>query len=161
MKMIVVFYNADKIWKLFNVTRLNFLTSELCCKNIKLLIKNRDTSIKLTNIYAILTIVVMSQWMWFPTLINTFMVPENNQRPQNIFNFRFPVTLYYYNQYYNIFWAMEMIVAIFFVYSFMVFDVLLITFCRVLNGQHEVLTQACKEIGQKNEFSKGRHYINA
>lgn len=157
MKMIVILYNANSIWELFDVTRFNFLTSEHCCKNNKLLVKYRDVSIKLTNIYSFCTYVMMTQWTLYPTLINTFMPNGNNQRLENICNFRFPVNLQNYNQNYIIFWAMEMVVSIFFGYGFLAFDVLLISFCYAIKGQYEVLTEAFEEIGIESELSKGRY----
>lgn len=160
MKISIFVYNANTIWDLFHVTRLNFLTSKLCCKHMKLLYKSRDNSIKITNAYSVFTFGVMTQWLLFPIMINTFMVPENtNHRLQNIFNFRFPVTLHNYNQYYVIFCLMEMIVAMFFLYILLMVDVFLISFCWVINAQHEVLTLAFKQIGLENEQNQGKDII--
>lgn len=158
LKISVFLYHSNTIWDLFDVARFNFLTSKLCRNNIKLLNKSRDTSIKLTNAYSILTLGIMIQWLLFPIVINKFIAPESvNHRLHNIFNFRFPVTLHNYNNYYVIFCVMEIIVAMFFLYVLLVIDVFLISLCWVINGQHEVLTLAFKQFDLENQHHKGRY----
>lgn len=159
LKISVFLYHANTIWNLFDVARFNFLTSKFCRNNIKPLNKSRDVSKKLTNSYSVLTLGIMTQWLLFPIVINKFIAPENiNHRLDNIFNFRFPVTLHCYNNYYVMFCVMEIIVAAFFLYVLLAIDVFLISFCWVINAQHEVLTLAFKHIDLENQPHKGRYF---
>lgn len=161
LKIIILLCHSKKISKLFDATRSNFLTSKLFRKNIKLLFKNRDMSIKLTNTYSFLTIGITTLWILFPIVINAILPPVNiNQRLQSIFNLIFPVTLQYYNEHYVTFWVMELILAMFFVYNLLAIEVFLIYFCYLINGYHEVLTQSFKDICFENELSKGNHRFN-
>lgn len=158
LKISVFLCHANTIWDLFDVARFKFLTSKLCRNNIELLNKSRDVSTKLTNAYSVLTLGIMTQWLLFPIVINKFVASENvNHRLYNIFNFRFPVTLNSYNNYYAMFCAMEIIVAIFFLYVLLVIDVFLISFCWVINAQHEILTLAFEQIDLENQHHTGRH----
>lgn len=157
----LLFYNSKIIWETFDVVRLNFLTSKFCCKNIKILEESRERSIKFTNYYVVLPFAVTMQWLVFPFAYKMFVDSENtNHRPQNIFNFRFPVTLYTYNKYYAIFYVMEMIVGIFFCYFLSMIDVLFMSFCWVISALYDVLTRALDQFGQENDQQIGMYTKN-
>lgn len=159
--IILLFYNSKIIWNMFDVVRLNFLMSEPCCKHIIILKESRDRSIKFTNYYVVLPFAVTLQWLIFPFAYKMFVDSENtNHRLQNIFNFRFPVTLNTYNKYFAIFYIMEVIIAIFFCYFLSMIDVLFISFCRVISAQYDVLTRALERFGHENDKQIGMYSIH-
>lgn len=51
LKISVLLFDADQIWELFDLTRLDFLTSKRCRNNVGILCKYRDKSITITNFY--------------------------------------------------------------------------------------------------------------
>ncbi|CAI6360456.1 unnamed protein product [Macrosiphum euphorbiae] len=63
LKISVLLYNADQIWELFDLTRLDFLTSRRCRKNVGILCKYRDKSITITNFYQNYSTLVFIIWM--------------------------------------------------------------------------------------------------
>jgi len=156
-KFIVYLYNAKKIGKVFNVTRINFLTSETCCNYSEILHKYRYKTIRFTNWYIIFSIVVILQWLIFPLGINMFIISGNsNVRYKNIMNLRYDVSTHTYNQYIIIFVLMETTALSFAMYFMVMTDLILISFCSAINTQQEVLIHAFKNIGHedKSQISK-------
>lgn len=149
-KLIVLLCNVNKIWDLFNVARLNFLKSKLCCGQVKILKKSRDQSIKMTNAYFIFTSVIMAEWLIFPIVLNTFLAPENinEYRPHNIFEFLYPVTLRTYTDYFLTFYILDLLVAAFMLFTAVMSDTILVSICWVLSAQYEVLKQSFEKIEQ-------------
>lgn len=157
----VLFYNSKVIWETFDVVRLNFLTSLLCRKNVKILKESRERSIKFTNYYVILPFAVTIQWLIFPFTYKMFFDSENiNHRPQNIFNLRFPVTLCTYNKYFAVFYIMEMIIGIFFCYFLSMIDVLFMSLCWAISAQYDVLARTLERFGQENDRQIGMYTMN-
>lgn len=148
-KLFIFLYNADEIWNMFDVTRLNFLTSTHCSKYIEIMYKYKNRIIKITNLFLIFTFMADVQWIIIPFVLNT-SENTNNHRKINIMNLRFPVTVHFYNEYYSVFYAMEMFLISFFMYIVYISDLFLITFCSVFCAQYKVLARAFKTIGYKN-----------
>ncbi|XP_022160523.1 uncharacterized protein LOC111026702 [Myzus persicae] len=147
-RICIFLYNADAIHDLFSISRIDFLNSKHCCKNVNVLYDNRDKSIKISNYFFLLSTTVMSQWIIFPLVVIAFTKPEDeNTRFQNILNLRYPVSTHTFNQYYYIFYLIEVAVAVFTMYVMIMPDILLMSFCWVIMAQQEVLIRAFKNIG--------------
>lgn len=156
IKICVFTYKANDTWDLFEVTRIHFLKNERCLKyGDEILEKVRNKSIKLTNFifgFAFMTCII---WMIYPLVVNFFMLATdqiNNQRYQNVFNMRYPVTINTYNQYYLVFYAIEVILAAFILYNSILIDTFLVSFCWVIIAQYEILTKAFENIGYEDTF---------
>jgi len=148
LKISVLLYNADRIWELFDLTRLDFLTSRRCRKNVGILHKYRDRSIPITNLYQNYSTAVFIIWMIVPLVLNTFvMVEDPNQRYHNIFNMQYPVSANIYNRYYYLFYLMEIAMGIFVLNYSMIIDNFLISLCWAIIAQYEVITTAFESIG--------------
>jgi len=156
-KLWTLFYNADKIWELFDVTKLNFLWSEN--KNTNILYESRDNNIKMTNFYFIVTTIMVTPWIIFP--IETYMLTNSNDnlRFQNIINLRFPVTISIYNKYFLIFYMMELFIFVNILYITIVTEIFFITFCWAIIGQYKSLQVATKKIGHEDELTIG-NFVN-
>ncbi|CAH1737132.1 uncharacterized protein LOC114119371 [Aphis gossypii] len=154
----VFLYNAKIIYDVFNVSRFDFFKSKHCCKNINVLCGHRDRTIKITNYFFVFSSTVMSQWVLFPLVLIAFTAPEDeNIRQQNIMNLRYPVSTHTYNQYYYLFYLMEVIVAIFTMYSMIIPDILLMSWCWAIIAQQEILIQTFKYFGHEDS-SQTVHY---
>ncbi|XP_060876717.1 uncharacterized protein LOC132949713 [Metopolophium dirhodum] len=150
-RLTVYLYNANKVSDLFNVTRYDFFTSEQCVKYKTTLYNYRDKIRQFTNWYVILSIVVTIQWLMFPIAINMLTTSENlNVRYQNILNLNFGVTAYTYNQYFVIFYIIEVNLTLYIAYIFIMTNVLLISFCSAIMSQQDILVQAFKNLGHEN-----------
>lgn len=153
--------NVKVIYDVFNVSRFDFFKNKHCCKYINVLTGYRDRTIKITNYFFVFSSTVMLQWILFPLVLITFTTLEDkNIRQLNIMNLRYPVSTHTYNQYYFIFYLMEVIVAIFTMYSMIIPDLLLISWCRAIMAQQEVLTQAFKYFGQEDNSQTGNIVLN-
>jgi len=156
-KISVCIYNADKIWNVLDVTRINFIKSTLCSKYIKILYESRDISTKITNFLCVFITITISVWLIFPLLLNIMTIDGNKQRYENIFNFRFPVTIHVFNYYYIFFYATEAIVLLYVGYSILIIDILLISLVYVFTAQYRIHAKAFENIGHEQEFQHSKY----
>lgn len=155
-KVWILYYNADEIWELFDLTRLDFLRNKFNKKNANILRESRNRNTKITNLYLMVTIMAVVICLAVPLVINKFTtVNHDNQRFQNIVNLRFPVTINTYNHYYFIFYTMEWFFFLNLIYTMTVTDVFFITFCFAIIDQYKLLENITKNIGHEDEFESG------
>ncbi|XP_026807283.1 odorant receptor 22a-like [Rhopalosiphum maidis] len=141
-----------------SISRFNFFTSEHCRKHFSVLYDNRERTIKITNYFFIFSMIVLMQWIIFPIMVITFTAPDiEYYRLPNIMNLRFPVSTHTYNQYYFIFYLMEVVISTFPIYVIMVTDTLILSFSLAIISQQEVLSRAFKNVGHK-ENSQSKCY---
>jgi len=93
----------------------------------------------------------------FPLLLNITTIDGDKQRHENIFNFRFPVTIHAYNYYYIFFYITEVIVILYMGYSILIIDILLISIVYVFAAQYGIHARAFENIGQEQEFQHSKH----
>lgn len=155
LKINVLLYNANIIWDLIDVVRMDFLTSKLCRKNVNILYNCRDWIIKITDLYSLSGITICIEWMLAPLLINAFDDDTTSHRKQNIFNFRFPVSIYTYNHYYILFYVMEMIPSLFIAYATIITDTFIMSLCWVIINQYRILTESFANVGFEHKSQSG------
>jgi hypothetical protein len=164
MCLIIIFTfisKANNIWNLLNVIRMHFLTSTQCQKHIGILQKYRKISIKITNYISFLTIISSILWFLYPLVLMLFQKEKaykSNQRFENIFNFRFPVTNSYYNYNFVIFYIIELFIGLPLAYMHSVNEIFFISLCCVMIAQYEMIQIAYKnvnsELNSENTNSK-------
>jgi len=154
-KISVFLYKSNLVWDLFEVARLNFLTSKLCRKNINTMYDCQDLIIKATKYYIFVVIAVHIQWILIPLIMNAFNDTINHQN-WNIINIRFPVSTHTYNQYYIIFYVIELIIAVFSGYTMIVIDMLIMSFCWVIIILYQILTKSFADVGYANKSQLGK-----
>lgn len=152
LKITVFIYKADQIWDFIDLTRLDFLTSARCLDNERILNKCRDTLIKITNFCYIMALMVFFIWLIFPLMIEKNL----DERRQNIFNMLFPVSTNKYNQYFYIFYVLEIMMGWFIVYYMMMIDIFIVTFCWVTIIQYKILGRAFENIGYEDKVKNLR-----
>lgn len=152
--------NTTDFTVLFDVTRLNFMTSKRCCKHIIIMRKCRKKIIKTTNCFFYFMNLLIVEWILCPLVINKFMTDENANQSclQNIFNFRYPIAPHTYNQYYVIFFVIETTIILFIPYAIFIFDVYVLSLCFIINTQFEVLSRAFESIGHEEIPEKPGEY---
>lgn len=151
-QIFVFLYHADAIWEIFEVARFDFLKSKRCTENVSMLHDERTKSIWITNLYVVLTSLLMIIWIIVPFIINWLNPLENShRRAENIFNLAFPVNVRSYNHNYIVYFFIEMIILVYFTLSHVIFDVFIISICRIIVVQYEVLTRAFKSTGENVE----------
>lgn len=143
---------ADDVWRLSTVTRVNFLTSAKCRRNISILRKYRNLSRKIEYLFVSLTIIDFLCWVTFPLVFNAQQpdakdICDNVRRYENVLNFQFPVTTMIYNDYYLMFYAMELIITFWLTYVNMIYSVFFISFSFAIIAQYEVITRTFENVG--------------
>lgn len=161
LKISIFLYNANRIWKLLDVTRLNFFTSKRCRGNIQLLYKCRVNTIKMTNLFFIYFNFLNIQWFIYPLVTNTYTMTDNtSQRSQNILNlFQFPIAIQTYNHYYIIFYLMESTITIFISYVLFNIDMFLLSLCSIIKTEYDILSRAFANIGYVHESQTGKIFL--
>jgi len=148
LKVVVNIYNANKISAVLNATRFDLFTSKHCVGYKNTLYSDRDKFRIFTNWYAILSFLVLHEWVLFPLAINLLTTSEGtNFRFQNVLNFNFGVSTHTFNQYFVIFYLMELFITLYSMYGYILGDLLIISICTAIISQQEVLIHAFKNIG--------------
>lgn len=155
-KVIILMFNKSKILQLLDVTDLKFLKSKQCRDNIKIFYKYRNKILQLTKLYFNFTVLVITQWVFYPIIINSFILKKTeNQRLENIINRRYPITVNTYNQYYVLYYVIEMILAVMSLYLVAITDILLLSIGWAIIAQYKILTISFKNIGHNVNLQNG------
>ncbi|XP_060836193.1 uncharacterized protein LOC132918876 [Rhopalosiphum padi] len=166
VKTITIFHKAKNIWSLLHVSSIHFLTSKQCQNHIGILYKYREKLIKITNYISVITIVVIIQWCLYPLLLILLQkehANQSNKRFENIFNFRFPVTISYYNNNFVIFYIIELSIGLTLAYMHLVGDIFFISLCCVMIAQYEMIQIAYKNVNSELNYensNKHKSYVN-
>jgi len=156
-KICIVLSKSNTICEVLNVAQFNFLTSKQCFKHLNVLYDDRDRTIKITNYFFVFTVILLIQWIIFPIIVMTLTESDiENSRTPNIMNLRFPVSTQTYNQYYFIFYLMEVAIVAFPIYAVIVTDTLLLSFSLVIISQQEVINRAFKSIGYEENSQSSK-----
>jgi len=149
-RLFVLLNNTNRYLDLFKIAQINFLRSKQCSNYHKILYKHRDRLMMFTNCFLTYFVALVLQWIFIPLVINKFTIFENsNVRAKNIINYSFFVSTQTYNQYFIIFYIMELTIASITVYILIMTDILLISLCSTIVSQQGVLIHAFKNIGHE------------
>jgi len=155
-KVIKLMFNKSKIQQLLNVIDLKFLKSKQCRDNIKIFYKHRNKILQLTKLYFNFSVLVMIQWIFYPIIINSFILNKtDNRRLENIINKRYPIAVNTYNQYYALFYVIETIIAVTSLYLVSIIDILLLPIGWAIIVQYKILAISFKNIGHNINLQNG------
>ncbi|XP_060840299.1 uncharacterized protein LOC132921341 [Rhopalosiphum padi] len=166
VKIITFVNKTNNIWDLLRVTCINFLSSTQCQKNVGILHNYREKLIKTTNYITVILIVLTIQWSLYPLVLLWLQredAKQSSRRFENVFNFRFPVTISYYNNNFAIFYIIEESIGLLLFYMHLMSEVFYISICYVMIAQYEMIQKAYKnvnsELNSKN-INGNKHDIN-
>lgn len=154
LKTIIFVYKANEIWNLFDVAYEQFLSSAKCRKHVGILQRYGNLSVKFTNMLCFMPLMTFTGWSAFPLM--TYMMTSGNldsdgitanQRFNCIYNFRFPVTIHYFNNHFLLFYFMELVTLFYSVAIHTIFDIFIISFCCTLIAQYEIIARAFEDVG--------------
>lgn len=159
MRIFTMFWKAEDIWNLSNVTHMNFSTSPKCRELVGILRKYQNLSKKITYFYAYWIVLVLSSWIIFPLVLNAKrpnakVVQDNLIRYENVVNFQFPVSTVVYNEYYFVFYALEVIIVIWIACVAINFCVFFISYSFTIIAQYEVIAQAFENVGHVQKIAE-------
>lgn len=161
-KIYMFVYNANEIWDLLDVTRINFMTSKHCLEHINILHKYRRMSIKITNFFTIAITLTVLSWWTFPIVVNNYINPKSDgcvqsaQRYENVINFRYPLSINEYNHYFYFLYVTEAINGVIIEYGILITDVILISVSYVFIANYEIHKMAFISIGHKQTVFSGK-----
>lgn len=156
LKAINFLYKANDIWELFNVTRINFLTSRHCRKYINNHKKYQKLSSKIVNCIITMTIISGVIWTTFPLVLYAKSFGDLNavERFENILNYRFPVTISTYNKYFILFYIMELIITMIVAFLQINFTIYIVSFSFVIVAQYKIIALAFASIGYDDQMTR-------
>lgn len=151
---------------LVSMLRIDFFTSMKCCQHDGIFKEYLILSIQIAYVFVFLIVICVISWITFPFLINVkqrneISVNGHVRRYENVFNFQFPVSTIVFNDYYLIFYAMEITVLIYFTVVNMVYNVFFTVISTVLIGQYEVIKRAFEDVSHELEIDEnvdGKYY---
>lgn len=158
VKTVTFVCKANSIWQMISVADSDFLAGTQCLRHVAVLQWYRGRSVMIINVLSGFAILAGAQWALFPIVSNTLFMEDNGQwsrqnRFENIVNFRYSVTVDMYNDRYLLFYAGELLVAVFFVYVNALFNVFFISFCCDIIARYEMIARAFENVGHNKNLS--------
>lgn len=156
-KISVIFKNSIILWEVFDITKIIFFKSKCCCKNIRALYEYRKITMKIANYFLIFTFTLTCVWLICPLLVTSFMPFDTfNNRVPNIINYPFPVQIKTYNQYYIVFYVVELLIMSITVYNVVTVFTFFIVISQVIVAYYKVIAQSYRDIGYEDKTQTGK-----
>lgn len=150
-KMGNILYYSKDIWKCIDVTNFYFISYKHYDRN---LFKNWQTrSIRITYIYIVIALFAFFCWIFSPCVMNKSIITIRNidgsysKYRMNIFNIYLIASHETYNMNFYIFYTIEIIVSVCYVYFTIIFDVLMLLICFAISYQLETISKTIKSLG--------------
>lgn len=153
-KMMIILYYSKDVWHNIVVTRFNFMSYQYY--NIQLFKNWQKRAIRIICIFIIISILALSIWIAIPSVFNTTTVTMKNldgsysEYRMNIFNLYLIVSNKTYNEFFYIFYIVEISVCVGYYYFTILFDILTAVFCCSLSGHLETISDKIKSLAYKS-----------
>lgn len=162
-KILNIIYFSKDLWKcMVDITNCNFLSYQHYNKN---LFKNwRSITILVLYIYAVLTIVAIVGWIVTTVIMKvTFITVRNHdgsysKRRMNILNSFYMVPDNIYDNYFNIFFIMDVILFISYDYFIIIFVNIIIIMCLAFSSQTETICNGIASLGYDDSQDSSSKY---
>jgi len=152
-KMCNILYHSKDIWNCIDVTSFNYIVYKHYDKNV---FKNWQTrSLRVTYLYMAIALFAFFCWIFSPCVMNKSIITIRNidgsfsKYRMNIFNVYLIASHETYNKNFYIFYFIEIIVSICYVYFTIVFDVLMLLICFAISYQLETISNSIKSLGHE------------
>ncbi|CAI6364119.1 unnamed protein product [Macrosiphum euphorbiae] len=152
-KMVNILYHSKDIWKCIDVTSFNYISYKNYDRNV---FKNwQSRSIRVTYIYIVIALFAFFCWIFSPCIMNKSVIAIRNidgsysKYRMNIFNLYLIASNETYNRNFYIFYVIEIIISICYVYFTIVFDVLMLLVCFAISYQLETISNTIKSLGHE------------
>jgi len=160
LKIAITVYNADAIWKLFNVAHESFLTNKHCKQDKYKLNKRGKQFSRIFSWYFLMFIMTAIAWSVVPIVVNNHAASNETQNNENIYmtniaNLRYPITVKTYNTFYKGFYALEFIMVWYSAYGLVVFDLFIVALLQLLATHYEIISSAYENFKYKAENKDG------
>ncbi|KAF0766000.1 odorant receptor 46a-like, partial [Aphis craccivora] len=137
-KMGNILYYSKDIWRCIDVTNFYFISYKHYDRN---LFKNWQTrSIRITYIYIVIALFAFFCWIFSPCVMNKSIITIRNIDGSYTSHET-------YNMHFYIFYIIEIIVSVCYVYFTIIFDVLMLLICFAISYQLETISSTIKSLG--------------
>lgn len=151
-------YNSKDLWNCVEVTSFNFL-SHYQHYNGDLSKQARNRVIRLTNAYGMLMIIVSIFWILSPIILSGTAVNLKNVNNSystyrlNLLNPYILVSSETYNDYFFIFYFIEMIIVISVTFFYYLVDIFIVSVCFALSCHMEKICEAIRLLGYSTHLT--------
>jgi len=157
-KVFIVLYYSKDIWKFIDVTK--YYLTLYKHYNINVLKNWQTRSTRVMSIYIIIMFIGFSSWFFSPYVLNESTVTIRNidgsygKYRLNIFNLYLIASDETYNMYFNVFYLIEIIMNICFLYFTIVCDIIMILISFEITSRMEIICIACGSLNYNIICSK-------
>lgn len=164
IKMYFIIRNSDALWEFVGFTSIDLLPYGGHQRAI--LVDARSISIRVSKIITSVWVAVITIWILSPIIINGnyINVKSNNgtynRYRYNMLNLLFPVSDEFYNENFKLFYLLETVALLFYGYSMMSFDYLVISMCITITYQLKTIAMSYSTLGYDSCFKSKLTYSN-
>lgn len=147
VKLRTMVANSQTIWKLFDVSKVDFVSAKL--ENSDKLVECRQRTTRMTSFFVVFVFANNMCWIMLPIIFSHF---NSDGRRTNALNFIYPlVTVHDYNAYFVVIYIIETIGTCIISYGIIIFDVFLVSFCMAISAQYEVVQSKFEHLELSND----------
>lgn len=156
-KILRVVYHSKDLWKC--ITNTSFKTMSYGRHSRIIFERWQAYSTKIAISYTVLVCVVLLIWMSNPFVFNTTMISVKNLDSSysnyrlNIFNVSAPISDRVYNRYFILFYIMDFIILIAYLFFITIYDICMVMICCALSCQLETINESLRTLGHNNTRS--------
>lgn len=159
LKVTLIIYNSDKIWKLFDVSHHDmFLFSKLSPEQIYKTKKFKMRFEKISYLYIFQFFITSFSWALIPILLNNNL-QNNDIRKMNITNLRYPIATKIYNRSYSLVYTIEMIMLCYTTYAVLLYDLLILLLLPIISSQYQIVSYAFENLKSRDDQEDGKLFI--
>jgi len=157
-KSVYIMYNSNKLWELYEVSNSNFMSYR--CYNVDIFRNWRLRCKRLSSVLIMISVIVLFFWAACPHVLKYSVVRIKNVDGSwnvyrlNIYNLYFMVSDATYNEHFNIFYCVELVVKLTAVFTFTLFHFIIVTMSCSINCQLEMISYAVQSLGHNNSYSR-------
>lgn len=148
-----ILYYSDIIWQCIDVTSFYFISYKHYDRNVFKNWQKRCT--QTTYVYIIIALFAFFCWIFSPSAMNKSIIMIRNvdgsysKYRMNIFNIYLLASHETYNLHFYVFYAIEIVISICYMYFTIVFDVLMVLICFAISYQLETISSTIETLGYK------------
>lgn len=150
-KIMTVMYYSKDIWSIIDGSSFDFMVYKNYNKDV--FKKWMERSVWVTYLYILMTFLALIVWGLCPYLLNNMIITMKNtdgsvqKYRMNIFNLYLLISSDTYNDNFYLYYFLEVIVLICFLYFTMIFDIVMVSICLTLSCQLESISKAIASLG--------------
>lgn len=150
-KIMNIKYNSRDLWKIINISSLDFMAYKHYNRNV--FEKWKKLSIRVTYLQTFMSLFALIVWGFSAILLKNEILTIKNingsiQRfRMNISNLCIFLSSDTYNDNFSIFYLLEILILICYLYCILIFDIVMISICLALSCDLDLISKAIESLG--------------